>query len=39
MFFGHEHLGKAVAFLRDSRGFDQNELAGKIGITPGSLNQ
>jgi transcriptional regulator with XRE-family HTH domain len=38
MFFGHEHLGKAVAFLRDSHGVDQVELAEKLGITPNSLS-
>jgi transcriptional regulator with XRE-family HTH domain len=39
MFFGHEHLGKAVALLRDSRGLDQTELAEKAGIQPNALSQ
>jgi transcriptional regulator with XRE-family HTH domain len=39
MFFGDEHLGKAVAFLREAKGLKQQELAQKIGIKPGTLNQ
>jgi transcriptional regulator with XRE-family HTH domain len=39
MFFGHEHLGKAVALLRDSRGLDQTELAERAGIKSNALSQ
>jgi transcriptional regulator with XRE-family HTH domain len=39
MFFGNEHLGRAVSFLRDSQELKQHELAEKIGIKPGTLNQ
>lgn len=39
MFFGNEHLGRAVAFLRDSQELKQHELAERIGIKPGTLNQ
>jgi transcriptional regulator with XRE-family HTH domain len=39
MFFGDEHLGKAVAFLREAKGLKQQELAQEIGIKPGTLNQ
>lgn len=39
MFFGNEHLGRAVAFLRESQELKQHELAEKIGIKPGTLNQ
>jgi transcriptional regulator with XRE-family HTH domain len=39
MFFGHEHLGKAIALLRDAGGLDQTELAKRIGIKPATLNQ
>ncbi|HEX4963486.1 MAG TPA: helix-turn-helix transcriptional regulator [Thermoanaerobaculia bacterium] len=39
MFFGDEHLGKAVVYLRESKGFKQQELAEKIGLQPGTLNQ
>jgi transcriptional regulator with XRE-family HTH domain len=39
MFFGNEHLGRAVAFLRDSQDLKQYELAAKIGLKPGTLNQ
>lgn len=39
MFFGNEHLGRAVAFLRDSQDLKQNELAAKLGLHPGTLNQ
>ncbi|HEV7509770.1 MAG TPA: helix-turn-helix transcriptional regulator [Thermoanaerobaculia bacterium] len=39
MFFGDEHLGKAVAFLREAKGLKQQELAQKISIKPGTLNQ
>jgi transcriptional regulator with XRE-family HTH domain len=39
MFFGNEHLGRAVAFLRDSQDLKQHELAERIGIKPGTLNQ
>jgi len=39
MFLGDEHLGRAVAFLREAKGLKQQELAEKIGIKPGTLNQ
>jgi transcriptional regulator with XRE-family HTH domain len=39
MVFGNEHLGRAVAFLRDSQNLKQHELAARIGIKPGTLNQ
>ncbi len=39
MFIGNEHLGRAVSFLRDSQDLKQNELAAKLGLHPGTLNQ
>jgi transcriptional regulator with XRE-family HTH domain len=38
MFFGHEHLGKAIALLRGSRGLSQKELAERSEIQPGALS-
>lgn len=39
MFFGDEYLGKAVAFLRHSKDLKQQQLAEKIGVKPGTMNQ
>lgn len=39
MFFGDEHLGKAVAMLRESADLNQKELAQKIGVEPNTMNQ
>jgi len=39
MFFGDEYLGKAVAFLRHSKDFKQHQLAARIGVKPGTMNQ
>jgi transcriptional regulator with XRE-family HTH domain len=39
MFFGNEHLGKAVVFHREGQGLSQQELAEKLGIKPSTLNQ
>lgn len=39
MFFGDEHLGRAVAFLRDNLGISQQQLAEKLDLKPGTLNQ
>lgn len=39
MFFGDEHLGKAVAMLRESMDLNQKELAHKIGVKPNTMNQ
>lgn len=39
MFFGDEHLGRAVALLRESADLNQKELAQKIGVEPNTMNQ
>lgn len=39
MFFGDEHLGRAVAFLRENHNLEQQELAARLGIKPGTLSQ
>jgi transcriptional regulator with XRE-family HTH domain len=39
MFYGDEHLGKAVSYLRASKGVDQTDLARKLNIKPGTLSQ
>jgi transcriptional regulator with XRE-family HTH domain len=39
MFFGDEHLGKAVAMLRESADLNQKELAQRIGVEPNTMNQ
>jgi len=39
MFFGDEHLGKAVAMLRESVDLNQKELAHKVGVEPNTMNQ
>jgi transcriptional regulator with XRE-family HTH domain len=39
MFFGDEHLGKAIAILRDRRGLLQKDLAARIRIGKGTMNQ
>lgn len=39
MFFGDEYLGKAVAFLRHSKDLKQHQLAARIGVKPGTMNQ
>jgi transcriptional regulator with XRE-family HTH domain len=39
MFFGDEHLGRAVTFLRENLGIEQQELAEKLDLKPGTLSQ
>jgi transcriptional regulator with XRE-family HTH domain len=39
MFFGDEHLGKAVALLREGAGLNQKQLAHEIGVEPNTMNQ
>jgi transcriptional regulator with XRE-family HTH domain len=39
MFFGDEHLGKAIAMLRESMDLNQKELAREIGVGPNTMNQ
>ena len=39
MLFGFEHLGKAIAILRDRAGFSQKALAQKIGVKANTMNQ
>lgn len=39
MFFGDEHLGKAVAMLRESADLNQKALAREIGVKPNTMNQ
>ena len=39
MVFGNEHLGRAVVFLRESQNLKQNELAERLDIKPGTLQQ
>lgn len=39
MFFGDEHLGKAVAMLRESADLNQKQLAHEIGVEPNTMNQ
>lgn len=39
MFFGDEHLGKAVAMLRESADLNQKELAREIGVKANTMNQ
>ncbi len=39
MFFGNEHLGRAVLFLRESQNLKQNELAERLDIQPATLQQ
>lgn len=39
MFFGDEYLGKAVAHLRSGKDLKQHQLAEKIGVKPGTMNQ
>jgi transcriptional regulator with XRE-family HTH domain len=39
MFFGDEHLGKAVAMLRESADLNQKQLAHEVGVEPNTMNQ
>jgi len=39
MFFGDEHLGKAVAMLREGADLNQKQLAHEIGVSPNTMNQ
>jgi len=39
MFFGDEHLGKAVAMLRECADLNQKQLAHEIGVEPNTMNQ
>ena len=39
MFFGDEHLGKAVAMLREGADLHQKDLAHEIGVEPNTMNQ
>jgi transcriptional regulator with XRE-family HTH domain len=39
MFFGDEHLGKAVALLREGADLNQKQLAQQIGVEPNTMNQ
>ena len=39
MLFGDEHLGKAIAILRDKAGLTQKALAQKIGVKANTMNQ
>lgn len=39
MFFGDEHLGKAVAMLREGADLNQKQLAHEIGVEPNTMNQ
>ncbi|HEY7213927.1 MAG TPA: helix-turn-helix transcriptional regulator [Thermoanaerobaculia bacterium] len=39
MFFGDEHLGKAVAMLREGADLNQKELAQEVGVEPNTMNQ
>src|SRR4030095_1374892 len=39
MFFGDEHLGKAVAMLRESADLNQKQLAHEVGGEPNTMNQ
>src|SRR5215470_6498430 len=39
MSFGDEHLGKAVAILREMADLSQKELAYKVDVKPNTMNQ